>query len=68
MTTKTEAARRRHELANRDALISALGWAPETHRYPHPESYAATSGEMWRFLVEDKGREFADSVRLPFVG
>jgi hypothetical protein len=59
MTRKQEAAKYAASNDRRDAIIAALGMAPESNRYPHPDSYCATTGEFFRWLVQDKGAEFA---------
>ena len=59
LTRKQEAAKYAEHLALRDALIEALGMAPETHRYPHPEGYCATTGELQRWLLTDYRKALA---------
>jgi hypothetical protein len=44
-------AREREQLAERDALIAALGWAPED-RTSAGSRYAATTGEMAVWVME----------------
>lgn len=33
--------------------------SPESHRYPHPESYCATTGELQRWLLTDYRKALA---------
>ena len=48
----SEAAERRVCAEERAAYIAILGWAPETHGPGSPTSYAATTGELWRWALE----------------
>lgn len=47
-------ARERQHLAERDALIAALGWEPED-RSSAGSRYAATTGELAVWVLEARG-------------
>ena len=59
MTRKQEAAKQAASNVLRDAIIEALGMAPESNRYPHPDSYCATTGELRRWLLTDYAKSLA---------
>lgn len=66
MKPQSEAARRRKHAAGRAALIAALGWPPETLDQGFGERYAATTGELWKWVAERDGVEVADRISNRF--
>jgi hypothetical protein len=55
--------KRRVDLAERGALIAQLGWAPEPVLTSPGEHYAATAGELFKWVAERFGLQAAESCR-----
>ena len=57
-TTHPSLKAQKQERAN---LIAKLGWAPEV--MTRDERYAATTGELWKWVAEQFGVDAADACR-----
>jgi len=65
ISKKTQAARTKMENAERDRYIAILGMAPEI-RTSRDERYAATTGELFAYVVEAHGLTAAETIRNSF--